>query len=69
MAKRRNKRSTAMKKIKLPKAAQAVGFTAAEEAFFATGDSDQFRVDTGVYAVPPRPSFWRRLLARASLAV
>jgi hypothetical protein len=48
---------------KLPKAAETIGFTDAEQAFFRTGD------DSGMLALAaereepeqPRTSFWRRL--------
>lgn len=66
MAKRRNKRSS---KTSMPKAAPVISFTAFEEAFFAAGESiphlEQINDDTHE---AERPSLWRRLLTRATLA-
>jgi hypothetical protein len=76
MAKRRRSNTGKRKsKPSLPKAAELVGFTDADEAFFAAGTALEQRVpipqetfhdlDT---ARPDRPSFWRRLFARAEAA-
>lgn len=62
MAKRRRSRS----KQKLPKAAETIGFTEADEAFFAAGEQSEVMAAIAEAAdaePPPRPSFWRRLLA------
>jgi hypothetical protein len=75
MAKRRRSQTGKRKsKPSLPKAAELVGFTDADEAFFAAGTALEQR------AIPPqetfedleaprdRPSFWRRLFARTEAA-
>jgi hypothetical protein len=62
MAKRRRSGS----KPNLPKAAETIGFTEADEAFFrageeqATGDASDV-ADVGSEEPAPRSSFWRRL--------
>ena len=76
MAKRRRSRSTGGKskptKSKLPRAAEVVGFTELDEAFFAAGvelDSAEPQPAESfddLEAEPvTRPSFWRRLFSRA----
>lgn len=62
MAKRR-RRSSKLKS--LPKAAQVVAFTEAEEAFFREGDTAE-SFDHIESPVEDKPSFWRRLFARAA---
>lgn len=82
MAKRRRPRSSTAKKstsnrskksrIQIPLAAEVVGFTELDEAFFAAG-TDLERAaapaaesfDDLDAAMPARPSFWRRLFSRA----
>jgi len=81
MAKRRtrSKRITANraaqnKAAKIAKAAALVAFTADEEEFFRAGDSIEYleALDTVTAAndqvATERPSLWRRLFARATLA-
>lgn len=82
MAKRRRSRTTTGKKssskrskktcIQIPLAAEVVGFTELDEAFFAAGTelerataypAESF--DDLDAAMPARPSFWRRLFSRA----
>ena len=64
MAKRRRS-GRHSKQHKLPKAAEIVGFTEADEAFFSAGESIAEthidHEDTG-----RRPSFWRRLFSSAA---
>jgi hypothetical protein len=62
MAKRR-RRSSKLKS--LPKAAQVVAFTDAEEAFFREGDTAE-SFDHLEEAVEEKPSLWRRLFSRAA---
>jgi hypothetical protein len=75
MAKRRRSNTGKRKsKPSLPKAAELVGFTDADEAFFAAGTELEQRavrpVETFADLESPRerPSFWRRLFARAEAA-
>jgi hypothetical protein len=75
MAKRRRSQTGKRKsKPSLPKAAELVGFTDADEAFFAAGTALEQRVlrpvETFADLESPRerPSFWRRLFARAEAA-
>lgn len=76
MAKRRRSQS---KKNRLPKAAEVVGFSEADEAFFRAGDELAAAAELApgaesVAVADPivhrdgaqRPSFWRRLFARRS---
>lgn len=69
MAKRRNRRPSKNKITGLPKAAQIVGFSETEEAFFQAGTEQEsagaFVESTNVHE-QPRPSFWRRLFTRAA---
>ena len=74
MAKRRNRKkrpsnTSNANNANMPRAAKVIGFSEAEEAFFAAGESEPHleQVDTASSA-PERPSLWRRLLARATLA-
>lgn len=54
-------------KPSLPKAAETIGFTEADEAFFRAGEEQETAADaTGGHDVgdeepAPRTSFWRRL--------
>jgi hypothetical protein len=75
MAKRRrNKTEKRKSKPSLPQAAELVGFTDADEAFFAAGTALEQRVvipqETfdDLDAPRERPSFWQRLFARAEAA-
>jgi hypothetical protein len=82
MAKRRRSRTNTGKKttskrakkprIQLPIAAEVVGFTELDEAFFAAGtDLERAPIQAAESfddldaAMPQRPSFWRRLFSRA----
>lgn len=75
MAKRRNrsKRNTQNRAAKIAKAAALVSFTADEEAFFRAGDSAEYLEALDSFAAnepvaTERPSLWRRVFARATLA-
>jgi len=70
MAKRRRSGPSKQKPIKttastpkLPKAAETIGFTDAEQAFFRTGDDSGMLALAAEHEEPeqPRTSFWRRL--------
>jgi hypothetical protein len=70
MAKRRRSQTGKRKsKPSLPRAAELVGFTDADEAFFAAGTALEERTPIPVEtfddlsAPQPKPSFWRRLFA------
>jgi hypothetical protein len=63
MAKRRRSRSNQP----LPKAAETIGFTETDKAFFAVGDDSGALASSSVaqlYEEKPRPSFWRRLFSK-----
>jgi hypothetical protein len=66
MAKRRRSgRNTNQQK--LPKAAETIGFTAADEAFFTAGDSiAETHIEHEETGRQRRPSFWRRLFSSAA---
>lgn len=81
MAKRRRSRTNTGKKstsnrtkktrIQIPLAAEVVGFTELDEAFFAAGTDLERAVPQSAEsfddldaAMPARPSFWRRLFSR-----
>jgi len=71
MAKRRRSQTGKRKsKPSLPKAAELVAFTDADEAFFAAGTALEQRASPAtdsfedLGAPRERPSFWRRLFAR-----
>lgn len=70
MAKRRRSQTGKRKsKPSLPKAAELVGFTDADEAFFAAGTALEQRAPIpaetfdDLSAPHEKPSFWRRLFA------
>lgn len=81
MAKRRRSRTTGNKntsnrskktRIQIPLAAEVVGFTELDEAFFAAGTALEHAsahpaesFDDLDAAMPARPSIWRRLFSRA----
>jgi hypothetical protein len=73
MAKRRRSgtKSKQQKLPKLPKAAETIGFTEADEAFFSAGDSLAEAHTTAheheeESSQRERPSFWRRLFSPAA---
>ena len=73
MAKRRRRSgpsSNQHKAAKLPKAAETIGFTEADEAFFRAGESVSELPQTeeleDAEAEADRPGFWRRLFSRAA---
>ncbi len=65
MAKRRKKRSS---KTSMAKAAVVIAFNELEQAFFAAGESDEHLVRVSDAYEAERPSLWRRLFSRATLA-
>lgn len=67
MAKRRRKRATnsGTGHPKLPKAAETIGFTEAEEAFFRVADEPDKLANVADAPAPERPSLWRRLFLLA----
>ena len=69
MAKRRRS-GRKSKQQKLPQAAEIIGFTEADEAFFSAGDSlAEIRTqydDVHEEEDSRRPSFWRRLFSPAT---
>lgn len=76
MAKRRRSQTGKRKsKPSLPKAAELVAFTDADEAFFAAGTALEQHASAGAESFEDpdaqdirreRPSFWRRLFARTT---
>jgi hypothetical protein len=65
MAKRRRSGRNS-KQHKLPKAAETVAFTEADEAFFSAGDSlAETHIEHEEHG-ERKPSFWRRLFSSAA---
>ena len=71
MAKRRNRRPS--KRVargsssNLPKAAEVIGFSEQEEAFFRVADTSDFEYLEAEPAHVERPSLWRRLFGRVTI--
>ena len=57
------RRRSGQSKVKLPKAAEVVGFTAADDAFFRVGEDTAQVAAIPEAPAPARPSFWRRLFS------
>lgn len=70
MAKRRRRSGSSSNTPKLPKAAEIVGFTEADEAFFRAGEAvaEGHHEETHHQEDAPsdRPGFWRRLFRSAA---
>ena len=52
----------------MPKAAQTIGFTESEEAFFRVGEEPAALADSVEDDYEEQPSLWRRLFSRTQSA-
>lgn len=71
MAKRRNRRPSKRlargSSSNLPKAAEVIGFSEEEEAFFRVADTSDFEHLDEEPAHTERPSLWRRVVGRVAV--